>query len=143
MESSSTVTDLGYQALEIILPLLMLVLTYASARFAAWLRRRIENEKIEEIFLRVNDAVLTAVRELQQILVDELKRANADGKIAPHEKDAIREKALENVKSYLGARGIKILMRVLGLTASGAERYLGAQVERAVFEERERARRQR
>ena len=51
----------------------------------------------------------TAVKDLQQTVVDEIKIANADGKLTAAEKRRIKDAAVANVKSYLGAKGIRVL----------------------------------
>jgi hypothetical protein len=57
----------------------------------------------------LDETVMTAVKDLQQTVVDEIKAANADGKITDAEKLKIKDAALTNVKSYLGAKGTRVL----------------------------------
>jgi hypothetical protein len=82
------------------------------------------------------DAVLpmTAVKDLQQTVVDEIKAANADGKITDAEKLKIKNTALANVKSYLGTKGIRVLSGVFGLSGGALDGFLSSKIESAVHD---------
>jgi hypothetical protein len=65
--------------------------------------------------------VVTAVKDLQQTVVAEIKAATADGKISEAEKQRIKDAAVANVKSYLGTKGIRVLAEVLGLSGGALD----------------------
>ncbi len=67
-------------------------------------------------------------------MVAEIKAASADGKISEAEKRRIKDAAVANVKSYLGARGIRVLAEVLGLSGGALDSFLGSKVEAAVHD---------
>jgi hypothetical protein len=56
------------------------------------------------VLVRLDDAVVTAVKDLQQTVVAEIKAVTADGKISEAEKQRIKDAAVANVKSYLRCR---------------------------------------
>ena len=50
------------------------------------------------------------------------------------EKRRIKDAAVANVKSYLGAKGIRVLAEVLGLSGGALDSFLGSKVEAAVHD---------
>lgn len=86
------------------------------------------------MLVRLDDAVITAVKDLQQTVVAEIKAATTDGKISEAEKQRIKDAAVANVKSYLGTKGIRVLAEVLGLSGGALDSFLGSKVEAAVHD---------
>jgi hypothetical protein len=91
------------------------------------------------VLVRVDDAVFTAVKDLQQTVVEQIKAASADGKITDDEKKQIKEKALAAVKSHLGTKGLAEAASVLGLGGGALEGLLSSKVESAVHDLRRSA----
>lgn len=73
-------TDVALMALQVVAPVLMAALTWAAAKLAALIRSKVDNEYLRGALVRLDDAVFTAVKELQQTVVAEVKAASADGK---------------------------------------------------------------
>lgn len=119
---------------ETLAPALMAALTWAAAKLAALTRARIDNEYLKGVLLRLDDAVLVAVKELQQTVVSELKAASADGSLDELEQVRVKEAALANVKSYLGPKGLAVLAKILGLSDGSLEKLLSARIEAAVHD---------
>jgi len=126
--------DLLLMAAQVLSPLLVAALAWAAAKASELIRSKITNEYLRGTLVRLDDAVLTAVKEMQQTVVAEIKAANADGKIDDAEKTRIKAAALSNVKSYLGAKGLRVLAEVLGLSDGTVDHYLGSRIEAAVHD---------
>jgi hypothetical protein len=94
----------------------------------------VANEYLRSTLVRLDEAVLTAVKKLQQTVVAEIKAASSDGKIDDAEKARIKAAALANVKSYLGTKGLRVLAEVLGLSSGTVDEFLGSRIEAAVHD---------
>ena len=127
-------TDFALAALQIMSPVLLAGLTWLATRLAALIRLRIENEYLRGVLVRLDDAVLTATKELEQTVVAEIKAAAADGKISPAERERIKRTAITNVKSYIGPRGIAEVGRVLGLPDAALDCLITSKLEAAVHD---------
>lgn len=119
--------------LEAALPLLTVVLGWASVELSKFIRAKTKNEALAGALTRLNDVVFTVVKALNQTVVDELRKANADGKVTKEEVAGIKAKALEQVKSHIGPKGIDELLFVLGLKDEAAlDKLVSDKVEAAV-----------
>ena len=127
-------TDVALTALQVVSPVLVAALTWAAAKLASFIRSKVDNEYLRGALVRLDDAVVTAVKDLQQSVVAEIKAASADGKISEAEKRRIKDAAIANVKSYLGTKGIRVLAEVLGLSGGAIDNFLGSKVEAAVHD---------
>jgi len=127
-------SEIGLAALQIVSPLLIAALTWAAAKLASYIKSKVNSEYLRGVLVRLDEAVVTAVKGLQQTVVDEIKAANADGKITEAEKKRIKDSALANVKSYLGAKGINVLSEVLGLSGGALDGFLSSKIESAVHD---------
>lgn len=124
--------ELGLQALSVMAPILLVLLTWVSGMAAKYLKAKIDNQYLEDVMLRLNDTACVVVGELQQTVVDAIKAASADGKIDNFEKKEIKLLAMTHLKSYLGIKGLALLAKVLGLTGAKLDGYLEAKIESAV-----------
>jgi len=131
--------NIGLKVLEILSPLLLAALTWAAAKLAQLIRAKVQNEYLKGVLVRVDDAVFTAVKDLQQTVVEQIKAASADGKITDDERKQIKEKALAAVRSHLGAKGIAEAAGILGLGGGALEGLLSSKVEAAVHDLRRSA----
>jgi len=131
--------SIGLKVLEILSPLLLAALTWAAAKLAQLIRAKVQNEYLKGGLVRVDDAVFTAVKDLQQTVVEQIKAASADGKITADEKKQIKDKALAAVKSHLGTKGLAEAASVLGLGGGALEGLLSSKVESAVHDLRRSA----
>lgn len=131
--------SIGLKVLEILSPLLLAALTWAAAKLAQLIRAKVQNEYLKGVLVRVDDAVFTAVKDLQQTVVEQIKVASADGKITDDEKKQIKDKALVVVKSHLGTKGLAEAAGILGLGGAALEGLLSSKVEAAVHDLRRSA----
>lgn len=133
--------DLLGQVISALLPivasLLVAGIAWLGKRTDAWLEARIQNEYLEGASRRLNEATWTVVLELQQTHVDALKAATDESgpggrKITSDEAENLKKLAVGKLKSYLGPKGLAILMKVLGLDEGGLNELLRANIESVV-----------
>lgn len=126
--------EFGLKILEVLSPVLLAALTWLAAKVAQLIHAKVKNEYLRGVLVRLDDAVLVAVREVHQVTVEELKAASADGKLTPDERARVKQVAVDAVKSHLGKRGLAELAKVLGLGDGLIDKLLGTRVEAAVHD---------
>jgi hypothetical protein len=62
-------TDVALTALQVVSPVLVAALTWAAAKLASFIRSKVDNEYLRGVLVRLDDAVITAVKDLQQTVV--------------------------------------------------------------------------
>jgi len=124
----------GFTMLEVLAPIVVAGLTWLSAKLAQLIQAKVKNEYLRGMLVRLDEAVFTAVKDLQQTVVDAIKAATADGKITETEKQRIKQAAIDNVKSHLGTKGLAELGQILGLTITSVEGLIASKVEAAVHD---------
>jgi hypothetical protein len=124
----------GFTMLEVLAPIVVAGLTWLSAKLAQLIQAKVKNEYLRGMLVRLDEAVFTAVKDLQQTVVDAIKAATADGKITEVEKQRIKQAAIDNVKSHLGTKGLAELGQILGLTITSVEGLIASKVEAAVHD---------
>lgn len=116
-----------------LLPLLLTVLSWAAYQAAAWIRAKVGNELAQRALLGLTNGAETVVAELAQTTVAALKEAAGDGKLTAEEVEDIRREALGKLKSYLGPKGLSLIMDMLGTKdAKTVDRFLLATIEAEV-----------
>lgn len=131
--------SIGLKVLEILSPVLLAALTWAAAKVAQLIRAKVQNEYLRGVLVRVDDAVFTAVKAVQQTVVEQIKEASADGKITDDEKKRIKEQAIATVKAHLGTKGLSEVGTILGLDGGALDGFLSSKVEAAVHDLRRSA----
>jgi hypothetical protein len=126
--------SIGLEVLKVLSPILLAALTAASAKLAQLIRAKVQNEYLKGLLIRLDDAVLTTVKDLEQSMVEQIKAASADGKITDDEKKQIRDAALTAVKSNLGTKGRAEVAKILGLQGGGMDGLLSSKIEAAVHD---------
>lgn len=76
----------------------------------AWLALKLKASRYEGVVSRLTELVFRVVTELNQTVVDQLKK---DGRWNKEEAAKVKKLALEKLKSYLGAAGLQEIMNVL------------------------------
>ena len=126
--------DLGLKLVEILSPVLVAALTWVAARVAQLISAKVKHEWVRGVLLRLDDAILHSVREVQQAVVNEIKAGRADGKMTVEERARVKARAIESIRSHLGVKGLAELARVLGLENGSVEKLLSTRVEAAVHD---------
>ncbi len=133
-------TQFGVQMYQVLAPVLMAALTLVAARLAQLISARVKNEYLRGVLLRLDDAVMTVVREVNQVTVQSIKASSPDGRLDPGVGDTIKATALQTVKAHLGAKGLVELGRVLGLDGKAVDRLIGTRIEATVHDLKARSR---
>ena len=128
------VTVFSFIIFMVLVPFAAAGVHWLGSRAGDLIRAKVDNEALRGVLLRLNDAVITAVKDLEQTLVDEVKLAAEDGRISREERRRIKDKAVRQVKSYLGPTGLKELGAVLGLWELSVEDFIGSKVEASVLD---------
>ncbi|MEW6778293.1 MAG: hypothetical protein AB1405_18490 [Bdellovibrionota bacterium] len=131
MDKSEVVSSV----IEILTPVLVAGLTFLSAWLAKLITAKVKGEYLRGVLVRLDESVFTAVKSVAQTYADALKSAREDGKLDPAERQEAKRRALSALKSYLGAKGIGELGKILGLTSDAqVEEFLAGKVEAAVHD---------
>ncbi len=125
---------IGWKVLQILSPVLLAGLSWLSVKAAQLITAKVKNEYLKGVLVRLDDAVLAAVREVQQVTVDALKAASADGQLTSEERAKVKQAAIDSVKSHLGAKGIAAAAKILGLEDGAMDKLLSTRVEAAVHD---------
>lgn len=121
-------------ALETLLPLVAAGAAWLLAQAARWAGHRVKSEYLQHVIDRAAASASLAVATVEQSYVSALraaKAADSDGGRAITEAEAkeARDRALMAAKSYLGAKGLAELSKVLGLSGSDVDTYLSNRIE--------------
>lgn len=108
------------------------VLTIAGAAAALgirWIHSKTQSSLVDRALTAVSSACHLAVTETWTGYVEALKDSAADGKLTAEERREARDQAIELAKSYLGAKGIALIVDGLGIESDFLDSFLGASVE--------------
>lgn len=112
-------------------PLILAAVTYLSVRLASLIKAKTSNAYLQGVLLRLNDAVVVAVKEVNQTMVEALK-ASDGGKLSETSKQNAKLAALQTIKAHLGPKGIAELAEVFGVAGVALDNLLGTRIEAAV-----------
>jgi hypothetical protein len=127
------VAGIGWNLFQTLSPALLAGLSWLSLKATQLISAKVKNEYLKGVLLRLDDAVLAAVREVQQVVVDGLKAASS-GPLTPAERIKVKQIALASIKSHLGQKGLSELAHIFGLEGGTLETVLTTRVEAAVHD---------
>jgi hypothetical protein len=133
------IENLAIPILEILTPIVTALLGWISYRLAAWIKAKTKNEKLSGVMLRFGDAISTLVKEAEQTIVSEMKRAKSpdspDGaKLSPEEAAGVRLAVVAKFRKLWGEKGIKEIETVLGVERESIMPFIESKLEEAVHE---------
>lgn len=105
-----------------------------AKELTSWLGQKAMNEKIKGALVLATDAVVQSVSDIQHSVVDELKKAAADGKLTAEEIANVKTLAVVKAKQNLGESGLKLVQSALGFTVEELEIWLSGRIEAVVLE---------
>ena len=130
-------TDLLTMLLEAAVPVIAACLTWLSVRLAKWIKAKAQNELLRDTLLRINSSLLTLVREAEQTLVSEIKKAKEDdGKLSPEEAIGIKKAVLARFKTLWGIDGQRKLQKALGINGDTLNEFIESKIEEHVYLEK-------
>lgn len=111
----------------VVLPVVGLIVTYASLKLPQWIKTKVKNQSAEGVLERLSLLAMNVVMEVQQTFVSTLVDPT------PEQLKEALAKALASLKAHLGPKGLKELEDVLGLDGDTAvERLIITFLESAV-----------
>jgi len=123
------------ETLNALIPLLAFAATIAIGMLAEWLRRKagqVQQEVIREAFLaalcELERVANDAISATNQILVDALKEAAADGKLTKEEAQDAMRMAVEYFMTHLTPGALEILQAAYGPVEAWIKEYLEAKL---------------
>jgi len=119
--------------IEVLGSVLLFLLSLVGVALRQYVLTKVNNSNLRAALTRMTDASLGAVASVAQEYADALKRANADGKLTPEERDHARSMALERMKSLLGEVGLQEVQRVFGLYGASLDSALLSRLESALL----------
>jgi len=125
-------TEIGIQVFKVLSPVLIAVVTWVAANLAKLLEARVKNEYLRGVLVRLDDTVVSVVREVNQVTVEAIKSASIDGRLPAGARDTIKNAAVNAIKAHLGSQGLEDLARVLGLDSPAVDRLIGTRIEATV-----------
>lgn len=123
----SLIAEYGAQAL-------VWVTTALMGLLATHVFVKIKGDGAKGLVTRATGTVFEVVTEVWQTYVAGIKKGREDGKLTPEEAAEARKRAWEAFKDNLGAKGLKRLLKVLGVDEAGLEKWFGTKREVAVAE---------
>lgn len=88
---------------------------------------RLKDTKAGRVLARTGQEMKAVLLSVNQTYVKALREANADGKLTEAEKKEAMARAMKELKSNLGVKGLRRLARILGLPS--ADFWLETQAE--------------
>jgi hypothetical protein len=96
------------------LPLVTAGTVYILTAAGVYLTAKYRDNKIAQALAVLDQIVIDVVKELNQTVVGDLKKARSDGKLTPDEAAQIKSKAVDLVMKRIGAGIPRILQKVFG-----------------------------
>lgn len=117
-----------------LVPLAAMGAHWLGARAGDLIQAKVKNERLRAALLRLEDAVVTAVKDVEQTLVVEYRALARDGKLSREDRRRLKETAVRKVKTFLGSAGLKELGNVLDVWEMSVEDLIGAKVEATILD---------
>lgn len=130
----------GWTIYEVLAPVFLGLLGWLATRLAALIREHIKNAQVAEVLIRFSDAVLTAVKFVNQTAKQEILRAKSEtspggATITAAEADRLKGFVWHQLKlEYGGMEGIKKLLSILGVKEGKEEEWVNSRIEAAVHD---------
>lgn len=111
------------------------VATIVTALVGIFLKKKVKNDDIRGGLMDLNESIWVSVREMEQTLGDELRKAKEDGNVSDEEKKAIGNKMKSQAKkkalSLAKEDGLNLLKKVLG--NDRLQEYINSKIESDVL----------
>jgi hypothetical protein len=130
----------AWRLFELLSPAALAGLTWLAVTAAQLFAARTKTEHVARVLFLVDDVVLAAAREVQQVLIERQKATSRSGDLTPEQSARAKQAALDNARSQLGTRGLADITATFGLDANAVDRMIATRVEAAVHRLRQAAR---
>ena len=112
MEDS--VASLLAEIAPVLVSVLGALISWGLVEFNRFLRSKVKSDKVRDAIDKVNDIVKSSVDLIGQKLVDDLKRASADGKLTIEEARKVKGAAFKLAKRNLTEETTKLMVKAFG-----------------------------
>ncbi len=120
--------------LEVLAENLPLIVSGVIVPLVSWyIKKKIDNERLSQALVGINEAVLSGVGKTAQTYVREIKKSRADGKLTAAEKQEAKRKAMITAKALIQPKLCKEARKLFG----DLDTVLSARIERALAEKKE------
>jgi len=123
--------DVTAKVLELTLTALGLLATYGLTRLNKWLKTRAETEQQRNALDRLTSAVRSAVLDMQQTTVKQLREASKDGRLTAEERTVVKNQAVDHAFALLGPKGLSQVKQIFD---GDMDVLVRAKVEEAVVD---------
>jgi hypothetical protein len=123
--------------LTIATPLAAALGAWLAAEVIRWLRAHVSHVQTREALERATVAVSSAVGEVAQVYVSDLKSASEDGALTSDEANEAQSRALAAARDYLGPKGVAMIRATLGSDERALDRWLVALIEERIASSKE------
>lgn len=89
-------------------------IAWITRRVGRWLDETTKSKVFFTTMAKINTTTDALVKELENSMVEALRRANADGKLTVKETEEVLSTAVTRAREHLGERGIAEMMDALG-----------------------------
>lgn len=113
---------------------LALALAFVAVKYRALIAEKVKNVRLSGVLERLGNFAFQVVGELNQTVVDQLKK---DGKWNKEEAEKVKQMALDKLKSYIGPAGLAEAMAILGIDNATLLALLGSMIETNVTSEKQ------
>lgn len=120
------------ELLGLVQPVVLGLVGWGLNTLRKWVATRNNNELLDALLGRMNDAVLDAVKTVFQIFVDPLKKQGAV--LTVSQRAAAKSKAIEIAKMNIGSAMIEKIKKANGYSDSQLDDVLGALVEKVLYD---------
>ena len=128
------ITVFSFIVFLVLVPFAATGIHWLGARAGELIQAKVKNERLGAALLRLEDAVVTAVKDVEQTLVVEYRELARDGKLSREDRRRLKETAVRKVKTFLGSAGVKELGNVLDVWELSVEDLIGAKVEATILD---------
>lgn len=119
---------IGLQVLAVLGPVISALIGWAALALRQLALQKTKNE----LLARLTGLAGSVAAEMNQAVVDAVRRASADGTLTDHEKADIKKEAMDKLLAYVGAKGITETKKLFGLEPNALDGLLGGLLEQAV-----------
>jgi hypothetical protein len=124
-----TLATLGVVALKLLSPVILALIGWIGVHLAALIRTRVKNETIQGLLMRLDNAAVNAVKEVEQAFISNLQQGS------PADFARARDMALATIKAHFGSQGLQDLEKALQLDGPEAvEKLLNSVLEARVHD---------
>jgi hypothetical protein len=108
------------------------VLSFVGLETARWIRTKTKNEKINDALTHITETTKTVVSELKQTTADKWKEMSEDGKLTEEDAIALKNAAIEKIKSQTPA----LISKTAKLGVTSIDEFISGKIEQVILDQK-------